>query len=399
MTMYPCKGFDFTWADWLFALTAGLSPSARSPSDRVERDWLASAASGANGPGGGALACLTVRSAFDLYLRAKRWPAGSEVVFSALTVPDMSRIAAHHGLKPLALDIDPLTTRWDDAELERLIGPRTRAVVLAHLFGARVDIEPAIAIARRHDVAVLEDCAQAYAGTRFRGHPDADLALFSFGPMKTSTALGGAIAGVRCPSVLAEMRRLRDADPAQPTLEYWRRTVLYGVFKALTQPRLFGAFAKVADTLGTDREQWLHGLTRNVPPEDMITRLRRRPCAALLRVLHRRLASGDSLLKRRSVQGTVLADAIGAHVALPTRAAMPHGYWMVPVLPRDRRALVQGLRDAGFDAMSGRLATVEGNARGTPGAATLAEAVYVPFDPSIPRPALERLGALVTRLA
>ena len=234
---------------------------------------------------------------------------------------------------------------------------------------------------------MLEDCAQAYAGTRFRGHPDADLALFSFGPMKTGTALGGAIAGVRCPGVFADMRRLRDADPAQPTLEYWRRTVLYGVFKALTQPSLFGAFAKVADTLGTDREQWLHGLTRNVPPEDLIRRLRRRPCTTLLRVLHRRLASGDSLLKRRSEQGTVLADALGAHVALPTRAAMPHGFWMVPVLPRDRRALVQGLRDAGFDAMSGRLATVEGNARGTPGAATLAEAVFVPFDPSIPRPA------------
>lgn len=97
-------------------------------------------------------------------------------------------------------------------------------------------------------------------------------------------------------------------------------------------------------------------------------------------------------------RGRALANAIGAHVALPTRAAMPHGYWMVPVLPRDRRTFVQGLQDAGFDAMSGRLLPVVGNARGTPGATKLADAVYVPFDPSIPKEALERLGALVTRL-
>ena len=72
---------------------------------------------------------------------------------------------------------------------------------------------------------------------------------------------------------------------------------------------------------------------------------------------------------------------------------------MVPVLPHDRHRLVRGLRNAGFDAMSGRLAVVNGNARETPGAARLAAAVYVPFDPSMPERVLERLGELVTRLA
>ena len=395
--LFPCKGFDFTWDDWLFALAGCLSPPKQNLDARLEQAWCEAGTT--RGPAAGALACLTVRSAFDLFLRVQRWSPGDEVIFSALTVPDMPRIAALHGLKPVALDIDPLTTRWDHDRLERLIGPRTRAVVLAHLFGTRLDIGPAAATARRQGVAVIEDCAQAYAGTAYRGHPEADLALFSFGPMKTGTALGGAIAGVRSPTVLAEMRRVRDDDPVQPTGDYWRRLMRYGAFKALAQPRLFGALATVAERLGIDREQWLHDATRNVSSKSWIVGLRRRPCAALLGLLLRRLADGDELLAERSRRGAVLTAAIGPHVALPTRSATPHGYWMVPVLPHDRRTLVRGLRNAGFDAMSGRLAVVNGNPQATPGAARLAAAVYVPFDPAIPQGELERLGELITRLA
>ena len=367
MALYPCKGFDFAWGDWLFALAGCLSTPKRDLDALLEHEWCRTAT--APGPPAGALACLTVRSAFDLFLRAQRWPPGAEIVFSALTVPDMPRIAALHGFKPVALDIDPLTTRWDEGNLERLVGPQTCALVLAHLFGARVDIDTAIALARRRNVTVIEDCAQAYAGTAFRGHPEADIALFSFGPMKTGTALGGAIAGVRSPTVLAEMRRLRDDDPVQPRGDYWRRLMRYGAFKALTQPRLFGALATAAEKLGIDREQWLHGATRstvgaasggivpsrNVSPKSWIGGLRRRPCAALLRLLVRRLADGDELLEERSRRGAVLTGAIGPHVALPTRSATPHGHWMVPVLPFDRVGLVRSLRNAGFDAMSGRL--------------------------------------------
>ena len=395
--MWPCRGFDFTWTDWLSALADCLARTARGNlAADVERSWCDSAP-GMHVPP--ALTCLTVRSAFDLLLRAKRWPSGSEVVFSALTVPDMARIAACHGLRPVALDIDPLTGRWNDADLAGLIGPRTRAVVLVHLFGARFDIEPAIAIARQSGVAVVEDCAQAYAGTAFRGHPRADLSLFSFGPMKTGTALGGGIAGVRCPALLAEMRELRDADPVQPTGEYLRRLLLYGALKVATRPHVFGAATRLAEVLGIDRQRWIHEVTRNVPAASLLERIRQRPCDAMLGLLARRLATGDSLIRRRIDKGRELHAAIGPHVALPTRDAESHCFWMVPVLPDNPKRLMHGLRRAGFDAMAGRLAPVVDAEHETTGARRLAGAVYVPFDAAMPTAELRRLGELATRFA
>jgi dTDP-4-amino-4,6-dideoxygalactose transaminase len=51
---------------------------------------------------------------------------------------------------------------------------------------------------------VVEDCAQAYCGTEFDGHPDADVAIFSFGPIKTATASGGGLLRVRDGELLSQ---------------------------------------------------------------------------------------------------------------------------------------------------------------------------------------------------
>lgn len=384
---WPCKDIDLAWPDWAFAVGACLSPSPiQQASERVERSWSLESE---------ALACLTVRSAFDLYLRAQRWEAGSEIIFSALTVPDMPRIARHHGLRPVPLDVDPVTAAWDDRALERCMGPRTRAVVLAHLFGTRIDLGPAVRIARRHGIAVVEDCAQAYAGPDWTGHPEADLSLFSFGPMKTATALGGALASVRDPETCAAMKRIHAQDGVQPTGEYLGRVLLYGVLMAASHPRAFGIVIAMANALGADSSRWIHGLTRNVDNDAFIASIRRRPCAALLGLLDRRLGHGTAPVARRVDAGRALTAALGPDVDVPGRAADPHGYWMFPVLARDPEALSRALRNQGFDAMLARLSVVSDGATPTPGADRLSDALYIPFSPDMPCEELERLGSLV----
>ncbi len=389
--IWPCKRLDFSWSDWFFALGRCLRPPrGQDMAARVERLWSAE---------GDAIACLTVRSAFDLFLRAKRWGAGDEIIFTALTVPDMPRIAREHGLRVVPLDIDPLTAAWDLDALERCIGPRTRAVVLTHLFGARLDVEPAMAVARRHGIAVVEDCAQAYHGPGRNGHPAADLSLFSFGPMKTATSLGGAVARVRQREVRLGMAAFLDQYPMQSTGEFTRRVLLYGLLKAASNPTLYGALVFLAELLGLHRERWIHGLTRNVPRHDLLGHIRRRPCAALLSLLERRLQEGDAPVARRTAPGEILFRALGGEVQVPTRASRAHAYWIIPVLAANRDELKVSLRRHGFDPMSERLSVVCEEGMEAPGAGRLSESVYLPFDPGMPAAELERLGALVTRLA
>ena len=127
----------------------------------------------------------------------------------------MLRIIRDHGLVPVPVDIDVEHLAVDPASLERGLSPRTRAVLVAHLFGTRQPLDAVVRFARQHKLLVIEDCAQAFVGTGFTGHPEASVSMFSFGPIKTATALGGGLLLVRDPAVLATMRRLLAAEPLQ----------------------------------------------------------------------------------------------------------------------------------------------------------------------------------------
>ena len=137
---------------------------------------------------GDAFGCLSVRSGFDSWLKALQLPPGSEVLVSAITIRDMVRIIEAHNLVPVPVDLNPEDLSVDIASLNRAISPKTRAILVAHLFGTRQPMEPILDVARKHGLFVAENCAQAFAGRHFTGDPSADVTMFSFGSIKTATA-------------------------------------------------------------------------------------------------------------------------------------------------------------------------------------------------------------------
>jgi len=136
------------------------------------------------------LSAFTVRTGFDLCLGALGLPAGNEILMSALTIKEMVNIAKHHGLVPIPLDIESGTMAPEIATIEAAITERTRAIVIAHLFGTRMPMGPVIELAKKHGILVIEDCAQGFTGQDYTGHPETDVAMFSFGSIKTMTGAG-----------------------------------------------------------------------------------------------------------------------------------------------------------------------------------------------------------------
>jgi hypothetical protein len=223
-TLQSRHRLDIRLRHFAYALVAGVW--AREPerlSKRLETGWSRA---------GEGLACRSVRSGFHLLLDSLALPAGTEVLVSAVTHPDMVRILEAHGLVavPVDLDIATLAPRLDLAE--RLVTPRTAAMLVAHLFGGRVDMNPLADFAKRHRLLLWEDCAQAFTGPRDArearvGPSDArdaraEVSMYSFGALKTCTALGGALLKVKDPHLLARMRASRTAGGrrrAEPTRE------------------------------------------------------------------------------------------------------------------------------------------------------------------------------------
>src|SRR4051794_6160882 len=164
---------------------------------------------------GTAIAAAYGRIAFYYMLKALDLPPGSEIIFPALTfwvVPELARVA---GLTVVFADVDPKTFNIDPDSVERLITAKTRAIVPTHLYGLPCDMDRLMAIAARHSLIVLEDCAHALGAT-YKGQPVGTFgagALFSFQTLKPLNCYGGGLALINDAALAAKVRAMVEALP------------------------------------------------------------------------------------------------------------------------------------------------------------------------------------------
>jgi dTDP-4-amino-4,6-dideoxygalactose transaminase len=152
-------------------------------------------------------------AALELVLRAYGVGAGDEVITAANTFIATVLAIMATGARPVLVDVDPATYNMDPAALEAAITPRTRAVMPVHLYGQAVDLGPICAIAKRHNLLVIEDAAQAH-GARYGGKRAGSFghaAGFSFYPAKNLGAYGdGGMVVTNDKSVAEKIRQLRN---------------------------------------------------------------------------------------------------------------------------------------------------------------------------------------------
>jgi dTDP-4-amino-4,6-dideoxygalactose transaminase len=155
----------------------------------------------------------TGTSALHLALLAAGVRAGDEVITVPFTFVATVAAIGYIGARAVFVDIDPATFTMDVSQIERAITSRTKAIVPVHLYGQPADMDPIVAIARRHGLVVIEDACQAH-GAAYKGRPVGslgDAACFSFYPGKNLGAYGeGGMVVSSSPSFAREVRMLRD---------------------------------------------------------------------------------------------------------------------------------------------------------------------------------------------
>lgn len=163
----------------------------------------------------GAPSCVGVdngTTALKLAARALNVGRDDEVIVPAFTFIGSAWTASHVGARPVFADIDPATFTLNAGKLEPLISERTKAIVAVHLFGQAADMDAILAVANKHGVPVIEDCAQAHLAT-YRDQPVGmigDAGTFSFYPTKNlgGCGEGGAVISRR-PEIVDRVRLLR----------------------------------------------------------------------------------------------------------------------------------------------------------------------------------------------
>ena len=396
MVLWPRTQLRIGWRD----LVAGAAycvapPDPKRTAERLEAYW----------DGRETLVGYSVRSAFDLLIQALNLEPGDEVIYSALNVKAMIAVARRAGLTPVPLDLDAETMAPSVEALKNAITPRSKVLVIAHLFGARLALDDLLAVAGNVGLIVVEDCAQAFNGRHYGGHPDADLSLFSFGPLKTSTAMGGALIRVRDPELAGRMRGIQRRYPVQKTTEQANRILKCAALKIITSPMVFGLVQSTFKLSGRDYENAVADGVRNVAKLKGNKKLRFQPSSSLQALLCRRVFMfREKQLEARVATGRRLKALLDDAVFLPAQGNAHHDYWVFPVVVGAPAAFVQKLRARGFDAAnlprSQAVAAPADRPELEPVVAQqlLSELVILPCYPGMPDRELERLATTIRRI-
>ena len=175
-----------------------------------------------------ALAVSNGTVAIHLALVALGVGEGDEVIVPDLTFAASINTIIHAGATPVIADVDPITWTLDPAEVEKLITPRTKAIMPVHLYGHPCRMDELMAIAKKHNLFVVEDSAEAL-GALYKGRPVGsfgDAATFSFFGNKTITTGEGGMVLFRDPVIADRAIVLRDHGMDKKK-RYWHQMVGY----------------------------------------------------------------------------------------------------------------------------------------------------------------------------
>jgi dTDP-4-amino-4,6-dideoxygalactose transaminase len=166
-----------------------------------------------------AIAASYGRMAFYYILRALNLPEGSEIIFPALTFWVVPEIARQAGFKPVFVDVDPFTFNLEPKHIATAITEHTRVIVPTHLYGQPCSMKEILRIAEKHNLIVVEDCAQA-AGARYHGRlvgTFGTASFFSFQMLKGVNTYGGGMALTNNPELAARVHYFAAAEPLPST--------------------------------------------------------------------------------------------------------------------------------------------------------------------------------------
>ncbi len=353
--------------------------------------------------GQSALASYSVRSGFDLAIQALDLPPRSEILFSALNVQEMAKIAEWHDLVPVPvdLDFDHMAPRMD--ALEKAVTNRTKAIVVAHLFGARIDMGQILEFARKHGLLVIEDCAQCFDGPAFTGHPQSDMAMFSFGQIKTSTALGGAVLRIKDRASRDRMAKLQAGYPVKGNWDFFTRVLKFSVIKIVMTRPVMALIYRAFNAFGKDYEEVIAGPVRRVAVLNEQKALMYQPATAMLAMMCRRIRSwpADGHAKQIAKAKTLQRHLDGA-VAAPASKNKIHAFWVFPVVVKDRGRVKETLRRYGYDTADVGTPPLQAPEDRPEVAPTVAQDVVknllvLPCYPEMPDRELSRLAEVIKR--
>ncbi len=212
------------------------------------------------------------RQSLYAVLKALKIGEGDEVIIQAYTCIVVPHAVIWSGAKPVYADIDG-SLNIDVTSAERLLTPRTKALIVQHTFGVPADMDSIMSFCKKHGLLLIEDCAHAL-GASYDGKPVGtlgDAAIFSFGRDKIISSVSGGMATAKDGLVAARLRSIQSSSPYQPrvrVLQNLLHPILVPFFTSLMPLAGLGSLLlRMTQGIGLLNKVYTSQELASVPPE------------------------------------------------------------------------------------------------------------------------------------
>lgn len=151
-------------------------------------------------------------AALDVAVKALQLKKGDEVIMPSFTIISPAQSVVQAGATPVLVDSDEDTWNMDVNQIEEKITPRTRAILVVHIYGLPVDMDPVLALCKKYNLYLIEDAAEVI-GQTYRNKPCGsfgDISTFSFYPNKQITTGEGGMVVCNDEALAERCRKLRN---------------------------------------------------------------------------------------------------------------------------------------------------------------------------------------------
>lgn len=164
-------------------------------------------------------------AALDIAIKALNIGPGDEVIMPAFTIISPAQSVVTAGAIPVLIDSDPLTWNMDVTQIEAKITPKTKAILVVHIYGLPVDMEPVLQLAKKYNLKVIEDAAEMH-GQTYKGKmcgSFGDISIFSFYPNKHITTGEGGMLLTNDDELAKRCKKLRNLcfEPQGPRFVHY----------------------------------------------------------------------------------------------------------------------------------------------------------------------------------
>jgi perosamine synthetase len=206
----------------LDCLRSGWVSSAGQYLERFETEWAATCGM-AHG-----IAVSNGTTALDIAVRLLNLQPGDEVIMPTFTIISCAQAIVAHGGLPVLVDSDPHTWQMDVTQIAAKITPRTKAIMVVHIYGHPADMDPLLHLANEHNLMVIEDAAEVH-GAEYKGRKCGglgDISTFSFYANKLITTGEGGMLLTRRNDLAERARSLRNLC-FQPSRRFYHEELGY----------------------------------------------------------------------------------------------------------------------------------------------------------------------------